>query len=47
MVFFVYVELDNGGEFIDLDVYYYNGVGGVVFCMYNIDEVCFDFRLIL
>lgn len=46
MVSFAYAEPDNGGEPIDLDVYHYNGAGGVALCMYNTDEVCFDFRLI-
>lgn len=31
-------EPDNGGEPIDLDVYHYNGAGGVALCMYNTDE---------
>jgi isocitrate dehydrogenase len=31
-------EPDNGGEIVDLDVYHYDGAGGVALSMYNTDE---------
>jgi isocitrate dehydrogenase len=31
-------EPDNGGEIVDLDVYHYDGAGGVALSMFNTDE---------
>lgn len=40
MLFFEFAEPDNGGETEELDVYHYNGAGGVALSMFNTDEVC-------
>lgn len=46
MIFCVYAVPDNGGETVDLEVYHYDGAGGVALSMYNTDEVSYrtDFR---
>ena len=41
---FEFTEPDNGGEAEELDVYHYNGAGGVGLSMFNTDEVCFIFQ---
>ena len=46
MISCVYAVPDNGGETVDLEVYHYDGAGGVALSMYNTDEVSYrtDFR---
>lgn len=39
MILCVYAVPDNGGETVDLEVYHYDGAGGVALSMYNTDEV--------
>ena len=39
MIFCVYAVPDNGGDTVDLEVYHYDGAGGVALSMYNTDEV--------
>ena len=42
-VAFEFAEPDNGGKPEELDVYHYDGAGGVALSMFNTDEVCLVF----